>query len=366
MSPMSPNPPLPFEPAFEQVADDEAETANALVETMHTILETTLQDYGHPVRAVHAKAHGLLHGELEVLEDLPPALAQGAFARPRRLPVALRFSTNPGDLLDDRVSTPRGLAIKLIGVEGERLPGSEGDVTQDFVLQNAKAFTAPDPKQFLKTLKLLARTTDKAPGLKRALSTVLRGVETAVEALGGESGTLKSLGGHPIRNPLGETYYSVVPLLYGRYFAKLSVAPVSPQLTALSGQPLDLEDDPDGLRAALRRFFAEHDGIWEIRVQLATDLERMPIEDASVEWPEDLSPYVAVARLRVPRQAAWSDARQAQIDQGMAFSPWHGLAAHRPLGGIMRVRKPAYEHSSAFRARHGGCPLHEPRDLERR
>lgn len=36
----------------------------------------------------------------------------------------MRFSTNPGDMLDDKVSTPRGLAIKLIGVEGARLPGS--------------------------------------------------------------------------------------------------------------------------------------------------------------------------------------------------------------------------------------------------
>jgi hypothetical protein len=44
----------------------------------------------------------------------------------------------------------------------------------------------------------------------------------------------------------------------------------------------------------------------------------------------------------------------------MSFSPWHGLAAHRPLGSINRVRKPAYEMSSGFRAAHGGCPMHEP------
>src|SRR5258708_6928935 len=41
----------------------------------------------------------------------------------------MRFSTIPGDILDDSVSTPRGLAIKVIGVEGERLEGSEARST---------------------------------------------------------------------------------------------------------------------------------------------------------------------------------------------------------------------------------------------
>jgi hypothetical protein len=69
--------------------------------------------------------------------------------------------TNSGDMLSDAVSAPRGLAIKVIGVEGERLPGAEGAVTQDLVLANAPAFSAPNAKAFLKTLKLLAATTDR-------------------------------------------------------------------------------------------------------------------------------------------------------------------------------------------------------------
>lgn len=47
----------------------------------------------------------------------------------------------------------------------------------------------------------------------------------------------------------------------------------------------------------------------------------------------------------------------------MAFSPWHGLAAHRPIGGVMRSRKPAYEMSSGFKGQFNGCPIHEPRSL---
>lgn len=352
---------LPFQPGFERVPDDEAETSRELNEAMQHILDITYKDYGHAVRSVHAKSHGLLHGTLHVLEGLPVELAQGAFATPGSYPLVARFSTNPGDILDDKVSTPRGLALKIIGVKGERLPGSEGQETQDFVMQNAPAFTAATPKAFLKTLKLLANTTDKAPGMKKAFSALLRGTEAAVEALGGESATLKSLGGHPATHVLGETYYSVVPFLYGPYYAKLSVVPVAPQLTALTDAKVDLDDKPDGLREAVNAFFASQRGVWEVRVQLATDIEKMPIEDASVKWPEDLSPYITVARIEVEPQPAWNAERAAEIDDGLAFSPWHGLAAHRPLGGIMRVRKPAYELSAGFRGSHNGCPMHEPR-----
>lgn len=353
--------PVLFQPSFEHIPDDEAQTSAELVEAMHSILEKTLMDYGHPVRSVHAKAHGLLVGSIQVLDGLPAELAQGAFAQPGRYRLVMRLSTNPGDILDDKVSTPRGMAVKMIGVAGDRLPGSEGDTTQDFVLQNAKAFTAATPKDFLKTLKLLAKTTDKMPRFKKAMSAALRGIESTLEAVGGESGTLKSLGGHPLTHILGETFYTVVPLLYGRHYAKISIAPVSPGLVALTDKPVDLDDKPNGLREAVQAYFEQDDGTWEVRVQLATDVDKMPIEDASAVWPEDESPYVAVAHIHIPRQQAWSAEHVEQIDDGMAFSPWHGLAAHRPLGGIMRVRKPAYEHSAGFRGVHRGCPIHEPR-----
>lgn len=353
--------PLPFQPAFEQVPDDEADTIREMVQAMRDIAETTYANGGHAIRSVHAKSHGLLTGRVTVLDGLPPGYAQGVFATPGSHAAVLRFSTNPGDILPDSVSTPRGLALKLIDVPGERLPGSEGQVTQDFVMQNAPAFTAPDAKTFLKTLKLLAKTTDRGEGLKKVASAVLRGTEKVVEAFGGESPTLKSLGGHPETHILGETFYTMVPFLYGPYFAKLSVVPVAPELTALTDAPVEVNGEPDGLREAVKAHFAQHGGAWEIRVQLGVDIEQTPIEDASVVWPEELTPYVTVARLEVPPQPAWNEARSRAVDDAMVFSPWHGLAAHRPLGGIMRSRRPAYEMSSQFRSERNGCPLHHPR-----
>ena len=156
MPPSNTRPPLAYHPAAEQPPPGEAAAIAAIDASMHAILQTTWADYGHAVRSVHAKSHGLLQGELQVLEGLPDRLAQGVFASPRSYPVVLRISTNPGDILDDTVSAPRGLAIKLIGVEGERLPGSEGNATQDFVMANSPAFVAPDARAFSASLGVTA------------------------------------------------------------------------------------------------------------------------------------------------------------------------------------------------------------------
>src|SRR5262249_23564703 len=152
-----------------------------LIETMSKIQEKTYADGGHALRSVHAKSHGLLRGELRVLPNLPEPLAQGLFERPGTYPVVIRFSTNPGDVLDDTVSTPRAMALKVVGVPGARLPGSEKDVTQDFILINGPAFLNKDGRHFVRGLKLLAATTDRAPALKKVLSAVLRGAETLIE-----------------------------------------------------------------------------------------------------------------------------------------------------------------------------------------
>lgn len=347
------------------IEQPEAETARQLVETMRGICETTFKDSGHAFRSVHAKSHALLRGTLTIADALPVELAQGLFARPGTYPVVMRFSTNPGDVLDDSVSTPRGLAIKVIDAEGERLPGSEGQSTQDFVMVNAPAFGAPTAAKFLKTLKLLAKTTDTPQIFKKIISATFRGTEAAIEALGGESATLKQLGGHPETHPLGETFYTQVPVLYGDHIAKLSVAPDTPALKALTDASLPVNGKPDGIREAMLAFFAGQGGDWEMRVQLCTDLTTMPVEDASTRWPEDQSPFVTVGRIRVEPQTAWSDARSDAVDDRLAFSPWHGLAAHRPLGSIMRVRKSAYEMSAAFRAEHNRKPVEEPASLDR-
>ena len=356
--------PVRFSPSVERLGADEAKTTQGLIATIRYITDKTFADGGHAIRGVHAKSHGILEGYLEVAADLPGDLAQGMFAKPGRYPVVMRLSTIPGDILDDSVSVPRAMAVKIIGVEGERLEGSENDVTQDFVMINGPAFGAPTPKKFLSVLRLLSKTTDKFEWLKKILSAVMRQVQRVIVAVTGHpSATVATLGGHPETHILGETFYSQGPLRFGDLIAKIAVAPISPELTALIQAPLNVNGVPNGLREAVVDFFKKNGGVWEVRAQLCTDLELMPIENAAVVWPEEKSRYRPIARITVKPQVAWSEARSSAVDDGMSFSPWHGLAAHRPLGGIMRVRKAVYEMGKKFRAEKNGRVIEEPREM---
>src|SRR5438270_6366808 len=98
--------PVRFSPSVERPDADEAKTTEALIATLRYINEKTFAG-GHAIRSVHAKTHGILQGYLEVDAGLPHDLAQGLFAKSGRYPVVMRYSTIPGDILDDSVSTPR-------------------------------------------------------------------------------------------------------------------------------------------------------------------------------------------------------------------------------------------------------------------
>jgi hypothetical protein len=134
-------------------------------------------------------------------------------------------------------------------------------------------------------------------------------------------------------------------------------------LKALAQASLNVNGVPNGLREAVLDFFGKHGGVWEVRAQLCTDLEHMPIENPAVIWSEEVSPYRRIARNTVKPQLAWSEARSSAVDDGLLFAPWHGLAAHRPLGGIMRVRKAVYEEAKKFRAERNGRVIQEPREM---
>ena len=355
--------PVPFTPDVEVRAEDEAETIQGLNEQIRLIQETTAKDYGTAVRGVHAKGHAIVKGKLDVIAGVAPELAQGLFSAPGSYDALLRFSTLPGDILDDSVSVPRGLAVKLFDVPGDRLPGSEADTTQDFILVNGPAFASPTPKAFLANLKMLAKTTDVGEGLKKGLSATMQTLDAALETVGIQSPTIQTLGGAPNTHPLGETYYTQVPLRHGGYIAKLSVAPVSTNLTELAGSKVDTSGRPDALREDIGQVLIEQDSVWELRVQLCTDLEKMPVEDTSIVWDEKESPYVAVARLTVPAQLGWERGLSEHQEQAIAYSPWHGLAAHQPIGGVNRARKPTYDRSVQFRGERNGCPVHELRAI---
>ncbi len=243
--------PVLYSDDIETLRDDEGETIEQLCQTFDKILETTAEDYGKAVRSVHAKAHGILEGTLTILDELPEELAQGLFAAPAKHDVVLRISTNPGDILNDAISLPRGLAMKVMDVAGERLPDAVG-TTQDFVLVNAPIFEMKNAERFLANLKLLAATTDKAEGAKVALSKVLRPLQAALDTVGLASPKIGGMGGVPNTDPLGETYYSATPFRYGDYVAKFGLFPVSQDLLSRKDETIDatMTRTPSGTRSA--------------------------------------------------------------------------------------------------------------------
>ena len=362
---------LKYSPDVEKIAPDEHVTFDDLSRTMQHITRHMATRYRHAYRPVHAKSHGVLLGRLEVLPNLPEPLAQGIFATPGNYPVIMRFSTNPGDLLADNVSSPRGLAIKLLNVEGAKVVNHFGETTQDFVCVNADVFTAPDPKGFLEQIKLFDKNLDTPEGVKHAVSVAARGTNAVLKTLGVSSATLEGIGASAT-HILGESFSTVAPLRFGSYVAKIGFAPASENLKQLTGKSINLGTDYNALEELIKKFFGHETGIWDVKAQLAlapddpTSDEKdkdFPIEAADKTWPEDKSPWQTIARIIVEPQESYSDARQLFVDERLSFSPWHSLEEHRPLGGIMRARLKAYEEAAKYRAQRNDRERIEPKDI---
>ena len=352
-----------YSESVEAIDPDEQETFDKIIRVMGGGGTIARERYGRSVRTSHAKAHGLLRGELQVLGDLPPELRQGLFAETRTYPVVVRLAHVPGELLDDRkVSTPRGMAIKVIGVDGPMLPSHQGEVTQDFVLDTGKVFNAPTAKFFLGAITATEAGTSMPEGVKAVVSAVSRGTNAVLNAVGLNSANLDFYG-HPFNDPLTESYYSQVPFRYGDYVAKLGVYPIGRDGRDIQPQGIEPADE-NGLRTATVTQFRARPLVFELRIQLCTDLETMPVENASTEWSEADSPYRAVARLILPMQDAFSVARQQAVDEDMLFCPAHSLAAHRPLGSVARARMKVYGVLGNARRRDNCRPTVEPRSAD--
>lgn len=90
------------------------------------------------------------------------------------------------------------------------------------------------------------------------------------------------------------------------------------------------------------------DVYFDFKVQLQTDPQTMPIEDATIEWNEAESGFIKVATIRIPVQE-FDIQQRREFDENLSFNPWHTLPEHQPLGGVNRVRKQIYEAISAIR-----------------
>ena len=353
---------LRYLPEIEQPEAGEQETIDGIIRGMTQQSETVEKREHHAVRASHAKSSALVTGTLEIAEDLPLELAQGLFATPGRHPVAVRFAQGPGETLGDRVSTHRGMAIKVYEVGGEKLAGHTVN-TQDFVLASGPTFPSGTAKGFLRDGTVIGKSAGLPEGVKSAVSAGARNFNRLLHAFGTESPKADFFG-HPFSHPMSEPYFSQAPIRFGDYVAKLGAFPVSDAQAALKSWQLDPHQDENGFRHAAIAYFDDHDAVFELRAQLWANAETQPIEDTSVEWPAQDSQYRTVATIRLPRQNAYGPDRVRFFDEAMTFRPAHSLAVHRPLGGVMRARLQVYQALSDFRHRENRVAAVSPASVD--
>lgn len=283
-------------------------------------------------RALHPKGHLGARATLVVKGDLPEPARHGLFAKPGTYRAFVRFSNGAGRFQHDREPDLRGIAVKVLGVEGPKVLGDAR--TQDLLMIDVDKLAFRSVDEFVavvragKNPKTLPQTLIRELGFFSAIGLVTRLVRMAK----GKRGTLLDL-----------TYNTCAPVAFGPYAARLSLTPThAHDAGARAGA------DRDYLRADARTRHGKGELGFELRAQFFTSEEKTPIERSDVAWS---APWVTLGTLTLEPASADAtrrDALDALVDR-MSFDPWHALVEHRPLGAVMRARKAAYFASTQAR-----------------
>ena len=332
-------------PGQEVVPPTEAHDTAIIIQALEAFVKTE-----HPaMRDAHAKGHGCVKGEFTVDPNVPAALRAGVFAQPRSYRAWVRFSNSSGARQPDEVGDARGLAIKLLGVDGPKVLAQEaGAQTQDFVMFNYPAFFIKDAADYVAFLTMAAQHKEQQFFDERPH-----------QAANFKAASSRTTG------VLDQRYYSVAPSLLGDQATKFSAFAVDcatgAAIAPKGGEPP--KDQPDFLRHGMVEWLKAKDACFTFAVQPQTDPATQPVEDPTIEWPESKAPFIPVARLHIPKQTFDSPAQQA-FCENLSFTPWHAVVAERPIGGINRIREPVYMAISNLRHRLNSAPHIEPNGTE--
>ena len=180
--------PVKYTPDVEHPAEREETITREILEQMGEAQRQAAGRHRHAHRDAHAKSHAILKATLEVHEGLAPELAQGIFARPGRYEAVARLSSAPGDIHTDRTPAPRGWALKVLGVEGERLLSEPGGHNQDFLMVNFPTLAFGTVGRYQEMLGLLEKNSQNPELLQRLSPPTSRGLHASLPSpLGPES-----------------------------------------------------------------------------------------------------------------------------------------------------------------------------------
>ncbi|MGW0705343.1 peroxidase family protein [Streptomyces sp. NPDC002643] len=293
---------------------------------------------GSLARTFHAKAPvAVENAKLRFHDDLPEALRVG-FAQPgAEYPATVRLSNASGIRQGDGSPDLRGAAVRV---------RVSADESHDLLATSHPVSHASDAREFVAFAKAMAGARSrwqKAFGLLVKLPLAV-GFKTAARM----RRNVRDATRRTVNSLATETYWSRGALLWGdagpvRYV--LRPAPGTPSAPAPDRR------DPDFLHREFARRLARADVAYDLCVQRFVDERRTPVEDAAVEWRDEVAPAVPVARLTLPRQeldGAEALAAARRIEE-LVFNPWYTTDEFRPLGNINRARKSGYQASGAHR-----------------
>ncbi|MER5939296.1 peroxidase family protein [Streptomyces sp. NPDC001928] len=293
---------------------------------------------GEVARAFHAKAPvAVENARLRFHDDLPAALRVG-FAQPgAEYPATVRLSNASGIRQGDGSPDLRGAAVRVRVTQEE---------SHDLLATSHPVSHAANAREFVAFAKAMAGARSplqKAFGLFVKLPLAV-GLQTADRM----RRNVRAATRHTVDSLADETYWSRGAILWGaagpvRFL--LRPAPDSPPA------PTPDRGDADFLHGEFARRLARSDVAYDLCVQRFVDERRTPVEDASVEWKDGVSPAIAIARLTIPSQdldSAEAHATARRIED-LAFNPWYTTEDFRPLGHLNRARKTAYQASNAHR-----------------
>lgn len=331
----------------EEKADPREEAVTReITNTMNAFLVQEYKDTGETAeRAGNTKTYGLVKAVFTVSSELPKRLQVGMFKAGRSYPAYVRFG-GPGprvvpDIKDNGILS---MGVKLMGIQGKKLLDDE-KYTVDLSGISSPSFTTPDIYENIKLQKLIARDTPAwyflNPLDSHYLDMVMQGLYARIHA-----------------NPLELTYYSCVPYLYGHEQGRGRAIKYAliPRITEKSQVGPITENY---LRQAMIDTLAHGPVVFDFAIQFQKDPVTMPIENASVVWPEKDSPFIRIATLELPAQV-FDYPAQDDFARNLTFNPWHTLAVHRPLGNQNRARKSIYHATSRMRQDINGERHQEP------
>lgn len=289
-------------------------------------------------RPVFLKPHGVAAARFHVRPDLPAPYRVGLFAEPGHVFDAwVRFSSDTLPALTD-YKTTLGIGIKLFDVAGAKLLGNPNASTFDFLLQNLDVFFVDTASDMCAFTKAGVVDGDYDPYLKAHPKTA-----QLLDAMA-----------KPVASVLATPYWSGLPFCFGDTYAKYKLEP-----TVYVDPPLTDPADPTYLATDLATRLKSGEARFRFMVQLRTVPERMPLDEATVVWPEDLSPPVHVADLVIPMQDITSRG-QADYGENLSMNIWRVTEPHRPVGSVADARRVVYAAAADLRRTVNGIPLAEP------